>query len=359
MRKILIIVLVVAAVAAGIFFLLKKPAVPAKAGGGDEEVNPNAVVTVKVGNLSLATVHSFVDAYGLVGGAPAMKGEPAAGAKVTAPQAGVLRKAYVAEGDEVKMGDRLFDLDDRAAVASLEKAKRAAQAAHASMQRQQELLAGQNTSAKAVQEAVAGAASADADVATAQTQLSWVHIVAPLAGTITKVGARAGENVDPATTLAEITDLHRLVVSVDIPADEASHIAVGNDAEVQVDPGIRGKVVYIAPAVDPAANTVTVRASLPDDAAVRPGQYVQLRIVAELHKNSLVAPVEAVITTEEEGKTVIALVQGDQAVQKEVQTGIKEGSVIEVQGDGLKAGDKIVTMGAYGLPEKSKIKIVQ
>ena len=56
--------------------------------------------------------------------------------------------------------------------------------------------------------------------------------------------------------------------------------------------------------------------------------------------------------------SVIALVNGDEAAQTPVQTGLRENGWVEVSGAGLKEGDSVVTVGAYGLPEKTKIRVV-
>jgi multidrug efflux pump subunit AcrA (membrane-fusion protein) len=82
-----------------------------------------------------------------------------------------------------------------------------------------------------------------------------------------------------------------------------------------------------------------------------------LRIVTAVHTNCLAAPSESVVT-DESGKSVIALVKGDEATQKPVQTGLRENSWVEVEAPELKVGDVVVTVGAYGLPEKTKIRVI-
>jgi multidrug efflux pump subunit AcrA (membrane-fusion protein) len=72
--------------------------------------------------------------------------------------------------------------------------------------------------------------------------------------------------------------------------------------------------------------------------------------------NSLAAPAESVVT-DESGKSVIALVKGDEAMQTPVQIGLRENGWVEIEAPGLKAGDTVVTVGAYGLPEKTKISV--
>jgi multidrug efflux pump subunit AcrA (membrane-fusion protein) len=83
---------------------------------------------------------------------------------------------------------------------------------------------------------------------------------------------------------------------------------------------------------------------------------VSLRIVTAVHTNCLTVPAESVVT-DESGKSVIALVKNSEAVQMPVQTGLRENGLIEVEAPELKEGDVVVTVGAYGLPEKTKIRV--
>ena len=56
---------------------------------------------------------------------------------------------------------------------------------------------------------------------------------------------------------------------------------------------------------------------------------------------------------------VIYVVEGDKAVQMRVKTGLRDGNLIEVEAEGLKEGDTIVTVGGYGLPKETKVKIAK
>ena len=51
------------------------------------------------------------------------------------------------------------------------------------------------------------------------------------------------------------------------------------------------------------------------------------------------------------------MVEGDKAVQMPVKTGVRDGEMIEVEAEGLEEGTTIVTVGAYGLPKETKVKI--
>jgi membrane fusion protein, multidrug efflux system len=285
-------------------------------------------VAVQVGKITSATLHSYVEAYGTVEPAPATADQPAAGAQLAAPSAGVVTKVNVIEGQQVTNGQVLVELNS--------------QAAEAEVERQKKLYAQQNTSLKNLQEA--------------EAQLAMAQITAPLSGTVVRVNVKPGQAVDLTTIVVEVMDLNRLAVSAEIPSAEARDLKSGNPLEILTAPPVTTDLLFVSPSVDKDNDTVLVRALLPKDSGLRPGQFVSLHIVTAIHTNCLAAPSESVVT-DESGKNIIALVKGDEATQMPVQTGLRENGLVEVEATELKAGDSVVTIGAYGLPEKTKIRV--
>ena len=112
---------------------------------------------------------------------------------------------------------------------------------------------------------------------------------------------------------------------------------------------------FISPLVDQRTGSVLVRVALPEDAGLRSGQFVRARIVTEELTGRLVVPRDSVIKADDE--EVIYVVEGDKAVQTPVKTGVHHGNMIEVEAEGLEEGTTIVTVGAYGLPKETKVKI--
>ena len=299
---------------------------------GDKETTPT-LVTVQTGALKLATLHRYVQGYGTVEPAPATSNAPPAEAALSAPVAGVVTKVAVIEGQHVAKGDVLMELNSGTTTA--ENAAR-------QVERQKELYAQQNTSLKNLQEA--------------EAQLALLRVIAPLSGTAARVNVKPGQAVDLTTVVAEVMDLNRLAVSAEIPAAEAGDLKSGNPVEVLTEPPVTTELAFISPEVDKSNGTVLARALLPANTGLRPGQFVQLRIVTAVHTNCLAAPAESVVT-DESGKSVVALAKDEEATQTAVQTGLRENGWIEVAAPGLKAGDAVVTAGAYGLPAKTKIRI--
>jgi membrane fusion protein (multidrug efflux system) len=330
-RKQIITVIVVVAAGLGVVALIKSHGPSA---ASDEETAPS-LVTVQVGALTNVTLHRYVEGYGTVEPAPATADQPTAGATLAAPVAGVVARVNVVAGQQVKQGDVLVELNAGAVTADYAEQEAA---------RQEKLYAQQNTSLKNLQDA--------------EAQLASLRVSAPLSGTVTRLNVKPGESVDVNTVVAEVIDLNRLAVSAAIPAAEANDLKTGEDVQVMTDPPATATLAFVSPAVDTASGTVLTRATLAADSGLRPGQFVQLRVVTAVHTNCLAAPGESVVT-DEGGQSVIALVKDDEAAQMPVQTGLRENGWVEIEGAGLKEGDSVVTIGAYGLPEKTKIQVVK
>ncbi|HUZ13884.1 MAG TPA: efflux RND transporter periplasmic adaptor subunit [Caulobacteraceae bacterium] len=302
----------------------------------DEDAAPApSVVSVQVGALERMTLHRYVTGYGEVAPAPATPGRAAAAATIAAPVNGVVTKVLAAEGQQVVRGQLMMELDSDTTTEAFAGREAA---------RQQELYAEHNTSLKALQ--------------SAKAQLALLRVVAPVSGAVVQVNVRPGAAVSTSTVLAEVTDLRRLVVQTDIPETQSAELRVGQSVQLLGASPITTRLAYISPTVDASDGAVRAWASLPANSGLRPGQYVDLRIGTATHANALAAPSQSVVT-DVDGHSVLSLVRGDEAIRTPVQTGLREGGWVEVAGPGLAAGAPVVTVGAYGLPARTRIHVVK
>jgi RND family efflux transporter MFP subunit len=316
-----------------------------RSGQEESEAPPGTEVAVHVGKITRATLRAYVTAYGTVVPEPAGE-RPAASANMSPSMPGVVVAVNCVEGQRVAKGDVLFQLDSRAADVVADFAAK-------SLERQKRLIQIEGTSQKSLQEA-------EQQLDAARVQQALLQVRSPLAGTVTRVNVKPGEAVDLATVLAEVVNMDRLVVSASVPSGESAALEPAQPVEVLRDrsaPPVTGSVSFISPEVDAKSGTVLVRAALPAGSALRPGQFVTLRIVIAEHKDRLVVPVESVVK-DEEGATVIAIVRNDTAVQKAVKTGLRDGGLVEVEADGLQSGITVVTEGAYGLPRDTRVRVL-
>ncbi|MGH7996538.1 MAG: efflux RND transporter periplasmic adaptor subunit [Opitutaceae bacterium] len=320
-------------------FLLKR------AGGGPSDASSDpgpTLVTVQTAKIQRTTLRGYVDGYGSVEPRPATADEAPAGARVASPVSGTITQARVTEGQRVDKGEVLFELDSRVA-------KVAVDAAQIVAARQEELYKQGNTSLNSVQDA-------QARLAAAKAQLALLRVIAPLTGTVTRVGVRPGEAVDPATVLAEVINLNRLAVQADIPVAEADPLRTGQSVEIESSRPIAATLTYIGSAVDSTMGTIPVVASIPAGSGLRPGQFVAIRIAVAKHSDVLAAP-EASVVTDISGKSVIAVISGGKATVLPVKTGLRDRGLVEVSAPGLKPGAIVATVGAYGLPDGTRIRV--
>jgi HlyD family secretion protein len=194
----------------------------------------------------------------------------------------------------------------------------------------------------------------------AQAQLSYSEIRSPISGVITDRPLYPGEMAAAGTPLLTVMDISSVIAKAHIPQDDAAALKVGDKGTMTVpgfDKPIEGRVTVVSPALDPSSTTVEVwfEAKNPKH-ELKPGTSVQLSITAQTVKDALVVPVNSVLTAPD-GSTTIMLAGSDGlAHQQAVKLGIRNGEDVQVV-DGVKEGDRVVSSGAYGLPDKTKIKI--
>ncbi|WP_029151588.1 efflux RND transporter periplasmic adaptor subunit [Methylovulum miyakonense] len=329
-----------------------------------EEPEITTEVAVQTGKITQTTLQRYVLAYGVVEPEPASHGRPAASTKIAAPVAGIINQVFCEEGQQVKKDVPLFTLDSRTADDQIAKAKVALDFAQKNFARKQQLSPGETISRKLYDDAQQLLETAHADLQTAKTQRALLNITAPLSGTVTAVHFRVGETISPSSVLADLVDLHRLVVVLHVPSFEAADLRLGQ--AVAINTGNTGspqtgRLSFISPQIDPLTDTVLARAT-PDadgcpDHCLRPGQFVHTGISVEARQNRLAVPVESVVMADNAAN--IAIVEGDRAKQRPVAVGLRDGDLVEVSGDGLQAGMTVVTQGAYGLPPETRIRVLK
>lgn len=334
------------------------------------EVETPTIVPVSVTQIVSTTMRGYVDSWGTVEPAPASDGAAPASARVATPVPGIVAAVRCTEGQRVRRGAVLFTLDSRVADIAVSRARQASEYAEQVFARQQKLGPGEATSHKLYQEAEQSLSVARNELATAETQRALLNITAPLAGTVVKVNAKPGDAVDLASGLAEIIDLDRLVVTSGVRSVDIANVRRGQlvtlmtesstpstpAAETSGSTKTSGTVVFIGAGIDSTTDHVSVRVSLPKGAGFRPGQLLRVRIAVDERRDRLAVPVESVVTRG--GASTIAVVDGDRAVRRPVTVGLRDGNLVEVVGEGLRAGLTVVTTGAYGLPNESRIRVV-
>lgn len=353
--------------AAGLFVVGASVFILHPGASGNEPESEDTDVPVSLGKIARMTLRDYLIAYGTVEPEPARDGKPPASAFVAAQMAGLISEARCEEGQKVKRGQVLFSLDHRLVDVQVEKARASVLLAEKNLTRKVSLNKTGNVSQKLLDEARQQRDAAHQDLRLAQTQRALLWVEAPLNGTIVTIHVRPGEAVSSNTVLAELVDLDRLVANVAVPGAELPRIQIGQPATLSdaADPENEGRgtqplplgsVSFIGLQVDPRTVSAPVRIALPAGSGLRPGQFVQALITVDERPGRLAVPVESVVTVD--GQSAVFVASENQAVRKPVRTGIRDGNFIEVDGEGLQAGMNVVITGAWGLPEKTRIHVI-
>ena len=194
----------------------------------------------------------------------------------------------------------------------------------------------------------------------AEAQLSYSEIRSPINGVVTDRPLYPGEMAAAGTPLLTVMDISSVIAKAHIPQSEAAALKVGDKGKMTV-PGIdkplEGKVTVVSPALDPNSTTVEVWFEAKNPKGdLKPGTSVHLSLTAQTIKDALVVPATSILTAPD-GSTSVMLAGSDGlAHQKAVRVGVRNGEDAQIV-DGVTEKDKVVTAGAYGLPDKTKIKI--
>jgi HlyD family secretion protein len=348
----------IAALAVTILIAIIVIVVHSRAGNDKSE---SAVTTAVVEKRDMG---SLVQATGII--KPKVGAEVKVGARIT----GKVEHLYANIGDLVKKGQILVrleqdDLEARAAQAeaSYLEAKAAFDKAKLDLDRDKPLakegyISQQNIDVlqNVYDMANARVLKAKADQDYAKAQLSYATITAPISGTIASVTTQQGETVAAglnSPTFITIIDLNKLEVNAYVDETDVGKIGVGQETLFTVDTfsdrDFKGKVTAIYPRAvlqENVVNYITLISIENSEGKLKPDMTANVTITLKKKQGVLALPGAAVVR--EGGKKYVTLQAKDgKAVRREVKTGWKEGSYLEVT-SGLKEGDTVLISGSNG-----------
>lgn len=363
----------------------------------------HAVPTVQTAKVGREKIVQKVNATGKI--------QPKVQVKISADVSAKITKLPVVEGQWVEKGTLLVELERERYVAAVENAEASVRGAEANAAlvlenlkktekdyaRSKELVP-QNLESQAAYEAKEAAyqvekarydaamnqvEQAKAFLKQARDDLSKTTIYAPMAGTITDLNKEAGEiaigSQFQGDVILAVSDLSDMEARVNVDENDIVHVAVDQEAEVEVDalPGqtLKGVVREIANSANVSGTGSSdqktefeIKIGIVDPPnTLRPGMTAAADVVTRTNENALSVPIEAVVvrtvdqllmagedrkaaearyTPDKDGFVeMVFCVEGGKAIAKQVKTGIQSDELIEIL-EGLKEGDEVIT-GSY------------
>lgn len=287
--------------------------------------------------------------------------EPVARVLVAAQEEGVVTAVAVREGDRVRAGQVVVELDDRQVRAELTQAEASVEEARARWRRVETLRAEGVMAEQDVDAARAADRIAEARLEALRTRLSFTRIQAPVSGVVTARHVEVGDLASPRAALLELAAGDGLLLRVPVSELEVVRLAEGDVADVTVDalPELRlqGRIARIYPAADSASRQVTVELAISGaPPTVRLGFLARAHLVLETIPAGLLVPEDAVLRGAE-AASFVWLVREGVATMRPVEVDLRiDGRALIA--DGLAPGDEVVVRGMAKLRDGAPVAVV-
>ena len=281
-------------------------------------------------------------------------------AMVVSKVRGIMEELKVEEGDYIRAGQVMAQLDDEQLQIEAQRAKATMDRLYNDYQRNQELYNKELISAEQFDNSRYEYESQKAAYELAKLNVEYSKIKAPISGVVSERMVKKGNMINTDQQMFKITDFDPLLAVLHVPEHEMNKLRKGQTALIQADAvqgeQFSGEVLRISPVVNPETGTFKVTIAVSDDTnRLKPGMFGRVRIVYDTRNNALMIPKEAVMN--EDGASSVYVINDKLVFRRTIQTGYVNGSNIEVV-NGLQDGDEVVTIGQSSLQDSALVQVV-
>jgi multidrug efflux system membrane fusion protein len=344
-------------------------------GGGKKGKGKGAVLTVKAARAVVKPMPVLIEAVGTV--------EPERSVQIRAQVSGVLQSVMFKEGDMVRAGQQLFQIDPRTydaayrqAQAQLARDQAQLENAKVQQERLEPLLKNEFITRQEFDVAVTSTKSLEATVAADRTlveqariQLEFARIVAPIPGRTGALSIKEGNLVAAGAgggaPLVTINSTDPILVSFSIPERQLEELRrYQNDKEMRIEilpdrsgPAVaEGKLVFIDNTVTPQTGTVLLKTQVANKQEVLwPGQFANVRIVLKIEPEAVVLP-EAAVQPGQDGSFVYLIGEGNKVEVRPVKISRQIGGEVVIA-SGIKPGDQAITEIPQALQQGAVVQV--
>lgn len=277
---------------------------------------------------------------------------------VRAEQSGRIVTLNFKEGQPVRMGQVLVQLDDSVARAELEQSRANQKLGRAKFDRAVELKERNFISGQAKDEAENAMRVADATVSLSEAKLTKLVIKAPFSGTVGLRTASLGDYVKDGQDIVNLEKTDPIKVDFKIPEVFQSKVRVGQALSVTLDalPGqpFTGSVYAVNPQLDTAGRAVVLRAQMTNKGGLlKPGMFARVRLTLSDTGDAVVVP-EQSVAMQGEDQIMYRVVDG-RALRTKVEVGQRRDGKAEIV-EGVSANDTIVIAGWQRLRDGAAVR---
>jgi RND family efflux transporter MFP subunit len=273
---------------------------------------------------------------------------------------GVIKRLAAVEGEQVRQGQKLAEIEQAEVNAQVEQARQAAEKAARDVARGERLFADKVISLEQLQDLRTQAAVADAALNSARFNWNYAAIVAPRDGTVLRRLAEERELVAPGAPVLVLGAQDRgFVVRAGLADREILQVQLGDTVHVRLDAlpeaTLDGKVTEIASAADRASGMFDVEVAVESALPLKSGLVAKLTIVPSSASASsrVYVPIGAIV--EGDGRNArLFVLDKDHARRRDVEVAFIEGATVALAG-GVEPGEHVITDGAQYLEDGDRV----
>jgi multidrug efflux system membrane fusion protein len=278
---------------------------------------------------------------------------------------GVIRKLTVSEGERVRKGQKLAEIEQTEVNAQVEQARQAQEKAKRDTARGERLYEDKVISLEQLQDLRTQAAMAEAALNSAEFNWNYAAIVAPHDGTVLRRLAEERELVSAGTPVLVLGAQDQgFIVRTGLADREIVQVRIGDAAQVRLDAlpdaTLRGKVTEVASAADAASGMFRIEVTLdPTDLPLKSGLVAKLTVVPSSASagSRVYVPIGAIV--EGDGRTArLFVLDKDRAQRRDVEVAFIEGDNVALT-SGVAAGEQVITDGALYLEDGEQVAIAE
>jgi membrane fusion protein, multidrug efflux system len=278
---------------------------------------------------------------------------------------GVIRRLAVSEGEHVRKGQRLAEIEQTEVNAQVEQARQAYEKAQRDAARGERLYEDKVISLEQLQDLRTQAAMTEAGLNSAQFNSNYAAIVAPRDGTVLRRLAEERELVAAGTPVLVVGAQDRgFVVRTGLADREIVQVRLGDSAQVRLDAlpdaTLSGKVTEVASAADPASGMFRIEVTIDStDLPLKSGLVAKLTVVPSSASagSRIYVPIGAIV--EGDGRTArVFVLDKDRARRRDIEVAFIEGDNVAIS-SGVAAGEQVITDGAQYLEDGEQVTIAE
>lgn len=318
----------------------------------DKDKKKEIVVPVKLYTLNTGEISSFVLSSATV--------EAEMSVDIVAETSGIVEKLFVEEGNRVKKGESLANVNFEELKNARDKAEMSFQEAKNKFDRTKEIFSKNLVSQEEYDNANFSFQQSKLDFQNAEIKLQKSIIKAPFDGKIMEREITGGQFVTVNQKAFSLVNQDILKVNVFVSEEVVGKIKDGMPAELDSEAlgkVFKAQVKRISGVVDPKTGTIKVTIFVEKDKDLRPGMYVKVKILTDTKPDALLIPKKAIVYVED--KKFIFIYNKDKKTVKRMSlaAGYQNDDYIETLNPELKKGDEVVIAGQSTLKDESKVKV--